>query len=41
MTCVLLLLAGPVFSLLGILTGEIVVTMRVRAAAQAWMNSRA
>jgi len=40
-TLVLLLLAGPVFSLAGILAGEMVVTLRVRAAASTWMESRA
>jgi O-antigen/teichoic acid export membrane protein len=40
-TLLLLLVAGPVLSLAGILAGEIVVTMRVRAAARAWMQSRA
>ncbi|HEX9159154.1 MAG TPA: hypothetical protein VF835_02915 [Rhizomicrobium sp.] len=41
LTLTLLLIAGPVVSLAGILAGEVVVTMRVRGAARAWMNSRA
>lgn len=40
-TFVLLLLAGPVFSLAGILAGEIVVAVRIRMTARAWMRSHA
>jgi len=40
-TFLLLLIAGPVISLAGILAGEIVVTVRVRAVAHSWMQSRA
>ncbi|HEX3429684.1 MAG TPA: hypothetical protein VHT03_02265 [Rhizomicrobium sp.] len=40
-TLALLIFVGPVFSLAGILAGEIVVTMRVRATADAWMRCRA
>jgi len=40
-TLALLLVAGPVFSLAGILFGEIVVTARVRRAARAWIESHA
>jgi hypothetical protein len=40
-TLVLLLLMGPVFSLAGILAGEIVVAMRVISAARPWMQDRA
>ena len=38
-TLVLLLVAGPVFSLAGILAGEIVVAARVRMTARAWMRN--
>jgi hypothetical protein len=40
-TFVLLLLAGPVFSLAGIVAGEIVVTLRVRSVARSRMKNRA
>ena len=40
-TLALLILGGPVLSLAGILAGEIVVTVRVRAVARSWMQSRA
>ena len=40
-TFVLLIFAGPVISLAGILLGEIVVAARVRRAAHAWIESRA
>jgi len=40
-TLALLIIAGPVLSLAGILAGEIAVTMRIRAAAHAWMKCRA
>lgn len=40
-TLVLLVVAGPVVSLAGILAGETVVTLRVRMIARAWMQSRA
>jgi hypothetical protein len=40
-TLALLIVAGPVFSLAGILAGEIVVTIRVSMIARAWIQSRA
>ena len=38
-TLLMLVFVGPVFSLVGILAGEIVVTARVHMAARAWMRS--
>jgi len=38
-TLLLLLIAGPVFSLAGILGGELVVTMRVLALSRRWMEA--
>jgi O-antigen/teichoic acid export membrane protein len=40
-TLALLIVGGPVLSLAGILAGEIVVTVRVRAVARSWMQCRA
>ena len=40
-TFALLIVVGPVFSLVGILAGQVVVTLRVRATARSWIESRA